>query len=198
MFMTRPSSRLLLALAVLTAAAGSAWAEKADRSKPLVVESDNQKAVSVDLAKKTTTLQGNVSVSQGTLLIRADRMEIKEDAAGRYLATAQAGSGRLAVFRQKRDKVEEFIEGQADRIEYDGATERVRLIGNAKLRLLRAGAASDEATASTIVYDQRADTITFEGGTTTAGTPGKARLVFVPRETPAAEPAASAASGAAR
>ncbi len=125
-------------------------------------------------------------------------MEIKEDAAGRYLATAQAGAGRLAVFRQKRDKVEEFIEGQADRIEYDGATERVRLIGNAKLRLLRAGAASDEATASTIVYDQRADTITFEGGTTMAGTPGKARLVFVPREPPAAEPAASAASGAAR
>jgi lipopolysaccharide export system protein LptA len=198
MFMTRPSSRLLLALAVSTAAAGSAWAEKADRTKPLVVESDNQKAVSVDLAKKITTLQGNVSVSQGTLLIRADRMEIKEDAAGRYLATAQAGAGRLAVFRQKRDKVEEFIEGQADRIEYDGATERVRLIGNAKLRLLRAGAASDEATASTIVYDQRADTITFEGGTATTGTPGKARLVFVPRETPAAEPAASAASGAAR
>ncbi|WP_396267652.1 lipopolysaccharide transport periplasmic protein LptA [Ideonella sp.] len=196
--MTRPSSRLLLALAVSTAAAGSAWAEKADRTKPLVVESDNQKAVSVDLAKKITTLQGNVSVSQGTLLIRADRMEIKEDAAGRYLATAQAGAGRLAVFRQKRDKVEEFIEGQADRIEYDGATERVRLIGNAKLRLLRAGAASDEATASTIVYDQRADTITFEGGTATTGTPGKARLVFVPRETPAAEPAASAASGAAR
>ena len=197
MFMTRPSSRLLLALAVLTASAGSAWAEKADRSKPLVVESDNQKAVSVDLAKKITTLQGNVSVSQGTLLIRADRMEIKEDAAGRYLATAQAGAGRLAVFRQKRDKVEEFIEGQADRIEYDGATERVRLIGNAKLRLLRAGAASDEATASTIIYDQRADTISFEGGTTTAGTPGKARLVFVPRESPA-EPAASAASGATR
>ena len=38
-------------------------------------------------------------------------------------------------------EIEEFLEGQADRIESDGATERVRLIGNAKLRLLRAGAA---------------------------------------------------------
>ena len=88
-----------------------------------------------------------------------------------------------------------LIEGQADRIEYDGATERVRLIGNAKLRLLRAGAASDEASASAIVYDQRADTITCEGGTAATGTPGRARLVFVPREP---EPAASAASGAPR
>lgn len=191
--MTRPSSRLLLALAVWTAAAGSAWAEKADRTKPLVVESDNQKAVSVDLAKKITTLQGNVSVSQGTLLIRADRMEIKEDAAGRYLATAQAGSGRLAVFRQKRDQVEEFIEGQADRIEYDGAKEQVRLIGNAKLRVLRTGAASDEATASAIVYDQRTDTVSLEGGQTALGKPSKVTVVFTPREPVASAPAASGA-----
>lgn len=175
---------------VLALLAGMAQAEKADRSKPMVVESDGKQAASVDLARKLTIISGNVTISQGSLLIRADRVEVREPEPGQYTAVALGLAGQRATFRQKRDKVDEFIEAEADRIEYDGAAELVRCIGAAQLRILRTGEVSDEASAATIVYNQRNDTVVFDGGAPPAAgaTPGKARLVFTPR------PSASAAS----
>jgi lipopolysaccharide export system protein LptA len=140
-------------------------------------------------------VSGNVSIVQGTLQIKADRVEVQELSSGQYRAVATGLPSQPASFRQKRDRVEEFIDGHADRVDYDGAAEKVRLVGNAQLKVLRAGAAADEATADTIVYDQRADTVIFEGNSSV--TPGlaasKARLVFVPRSGLA--PAASAPEG---
>jgi lipopolysaccharide export system protein LptA len=180
----KASAGLRLALAaLLVQPALPAWAEKADRSKPMVVESDGKQAASVDLARKVTVISGNVTISQGTLLIHADRVEVREPETGQYTAVALGLAGQRATFRQKRDRVDEFIEAEADRIEYDGAAELVRCIGAAQLRILRAGEVSDEATAATIVYNQRTDTVVFDGGAPVAAgsAPGKARLVFTPR-----------------
>lgn len=181
----------LLALSALAVPWASTWAERADRSKPMVVESDGKQAATVDLARKISVLSGNVVVTQGTLQVKADRVEVKEEASGRYLATATGSEGRPASFRQKRDRLDEHIEAEAARIEYDGGAERVKFIGSARLRLMRAGVVSDEASAATIVYEQRTDTLTFDGGApASAGSaPGRARLVFVPREGAASEPA---------
>ena len=192
--MRRPAL-LLLALTALTGPWANAWAERADRSKPMVVESDGKQAATVDLARKISVLSGNVAITQGTLQVKADRVEVKEEANGRYLATATGSDGRPATFRQKRDKLDEHIEADAARIEYDGGAERVKFIGNARLRLLRGGVVSDEASAATIVYEQRTDTLTFDGGAPAgAGSaPGRARLVFVPRESAASEPASGGA-----
>lgn len=180
-----------------------ARAERADRTKPMVVESDGKESASVDLARKLTVITGNVVVTQGTMRINADRIEVREDPPGRFQANAKGNPTKPAVFRQKRDRVDEIVEAESQRIEYDGGSERVRFIGDARLRVLRAGVVSDEASAATIVYDQRADTIVFEGGApASAGAPpGRARLVFVPRaeaaaSEPAPAPAASPASGA--
>ena len=74
--LTWQQAALVLALALPVCA----WAEKADRSKPLVVESDGKQAVQADLAKHTTSISGNVVVSQGSLQIKADKVEIREDA----------------------------------------------------------------------------------------------------------------------
>ena len=161
-----------------------AWAEKADRSKPLVVESDGKQAVQADLAKHTTSISGNVVVSQGSLQIKADKVEIREDAQGRPLAAATGSATKPASFRQKRDRPDEYIEAEAQRIDYDGGADRVRFSGGAKMRLVRAGVVTDEASASAIVYDQPSDTVTFEGSASTGksgGSDGRARLVFVPR-----------------
>jgi lipopolysaccharide export system protein LptA len=192
------------AAALLGLAADLARAERADRNKPMVVESDGKESASVDLARKVTVVTGNVVVTQGTMQINADRIEVREDPPGRYQATARGAASKPALFRQKRDRVDEIMEGEAQRIEYDGSAERVRFIGNAKLRVLRNGAPSDEASAATIVYDQRSDTVVFEGGAppSPGAAPGRARLVFVPRQDPAASepeaparPAAPAAPG---
>lgn len=187
--MTRISSSVAGTLALVALLGNPAWAEKADRTQPLVVESESKKAVSVDLAKKATVIEGNVAITQGSLQIKADRVEIKEDAQGHFQALATANAGRQASFRQKRDKVNEFMEGLAERIEYDGSAERVRLSGNARLRLIRPGFAPDEASAPVIVYDQKGDTLTFEGSTGQPGVSKPATLVFVPRAAAASEPA---------
>ncbi len=182
-------SATLAASALLAAAWGlPARAEKADRGKPLEVESDGSQSATVDLKTKLTVISGHVVVTQGTLQIKADRIEVRENAPGRYQANALGNTTQPATFRQKRDRVDEFVEGEAERVEYDGAAEKVRFVGNAKLRVVRPGTAPDEANAAVITYDQRTDTIVFEGGPPAApgAEPGRARLVFIPRSPDAA------------
>ena len=74
MFTLHPSPLLLAA--VLAAGVGVAAAEKADRSKPMTLESDQP--CTLNLLKQTSVCSGNVSISQGTLLIRADRLSPDE------------------------------------------------------------------------------------------------------------------------
>ena len=78
-------------------------------------------------------------------------------------------------------------------VEYDGANEKVRFVGDAKMRVVRSSGPPDEASAAVITYDQRTDTIVFEGGPppSVGAPPGRARLVFIPRnaEAAASEPA---------
>ncbi|WP_374675498.1 lipopolysaccharide transport periplasmic protein LptA [Ideonella sp.] len=187
-----PFARLLTGLAVLALAA-PAGAERADRSKPMEIVSDGQQSATVDLKSRVTVISGNVVITQGTLQIKADRVEVREDTPGRFHATAIGAAGRPATFRQKRDRVDEYVEAEAARVEYDGAAERVRFVGDAQLRVLRASGPPDEASAAVISYEQRSDTITFEGGApaTPGAAPGRARLVFIPRSADAAasEPA---------
>lgn len=192
-----PALRRLACVAALLPAllgpAGVAQAERADRGKPMEIESDGKQAATVDLKNKLTTISGNVVISQGTLRIRADKVEVREEVPGRFHATALGTAEQPAVFRQKRDRVDEFVEAEALRVEYDGATERVRFVGQAKLRVARPNGPPDEASAAVISYDQRSDTIVFEGGAASApgGTPGRAKLIFIPRsaEGAASEPA---------
>jgi lipopolysaccharide export system protein LptA len=191
----RPLSPFLRlpAACVIAAALATAWslpahAEKADRSKPLVVESDGSQSATVDLKSKLTVISGHVVVTQGTLQIKADKIEVREPSPGRYQANALGNAGQPATFRQKRDKLDEVVEAEADRVEYDGAAEKVRFVGNAKLRVIRPNSPPDEAHAAVISYDQRSDTIVFEGGAAPAPgeAPGRVRMVFIPRSTDAA------------
>jgi lipopolysaccharide export system protein LptA len=178
-----PLLPVLLASAALLAPA-AASAEKADRTKPMVVESDGKQSATVDLKSKTTVITGNVVIAQGTLLIKADRVEVREDVPGRYMANAKGNAEKPATFRQKRDRVDEVVEAEAERVEYDGANEKVRFIGDAKLRVVRPAGPPDEANAALITYDQRSDTIVFEGASPSASgaASGRARLVFIPRQ----------------
>src|SRR5512141_501732 len=108
--------------------ATSAHAEKADRDKPVNLEADT---VTLDDIKKISVYQGNVVLSQGTLMLRADRVQVTQNADGLDKVSA---TGHPVAFRQKVDGRDEFIEGYADRIEYDGVSSQVELIGQAQLR----------------------------------------------------------------
>ena len=101
------------------------FAESADRDKPIDLESDS---VKVDDAKQISTYSGNVILTQGTLLIRADKLIVREDSAGFQHSTAL---GNPTTFKQKREGKNEYMEGSAQRIEYDGRMDKVQLFTKA-------------------------------------------------------------------
>ena len=99
----------------------SALAEKADRSKPVKLEADR---VTVDDGKKVHVFEGRVNLTQGTLNIRADKIVVTQDAEGFQKGIATAGPGGLAHIRQKLEGKDEYIDGEAERIEHDGNSEQ--------------------------------------------------------------------------
>ena len=186
----RALPHLAAALALLVA--GSVAAEKADRSKPMSVEAD--KPGIVDLARQVVVFNGNVVIAQGTLQIRAERIEVRELAGGFRAALATGAAGKPASFRQKHDGVDETLEGLAERIEYDARSETLRFLGNASVRRLRAGSVVDEILGAQITWDSASEQFSVQGGTPTPGNPsGRVRAVLGPRaETPPAATPASA------
>jgi lipopolysaccharide export system protein LptA len=176
-----------MALAVL---AGQATAEKADRSKPMEVVAD--KSGTADLQNQVSRFSGNVVITQGTMRIQADRVEIRQTPDGYHQATAWGTAGTPVSYRQKRDGVDEYVEGRADRVEYDGRSEVLRFIGNGVVRRLRGTEAVDEITGALITWNHAAEQFSVQGGTPTASSPGgRVRAVLSPR--PATEPASAPA-----
>ena len=185
-----PVLEALLAASLLSGAPG-ALAERADRGKPLNVEADSPSKI--DIQKQIVTFNGNVVVSKGTLTMRAERIEVRETSDGFHVATAIGAPGKPATFRQKRDGVDEYIEGQADRLEYDGRGDVIRFVGNAQVRRLRGSSAADEVSGALITYDNNAEVFSVAGGTVSPANPGgRVRAVLVPRDAGASAPAPAA------
>jgi lipopolysaccharide export system protein LptA len=184
---------LTLAVA-LALAAGPALAEKADRTKPMNVEADTLR---YDDVQQTSVFTGRVVVTKGTIVIRGAKMTVKQDPEGYQFGTVTAEPGKLAFFRQKRDGVDEYIEGEAETIQYDGRGDLVKFIGRAEMRRLRGSAIADETSGSVITYNNSNDQFTVDGGAT-AATPsnpgGRVRATLAPRTSSATPPAAAASA----
>ena len=164
---------LLAALLALAGAGLPARAERADRDKPINLEADR---VTIDDAKKVSVFEGNVVLTQGTLVMRADRMVVSEDPQGFNHGTAY---GNLASFRQKRDGVDEYVEGYAERIEYDGKAERLQMFNRAHMKR-----GADEVRGSYISYDQPTEFFRVVGtqdSTASGSAPGRVRAVIQPK-----------------
>ena len=160
--------------------ATAAHAEKADRDKPVNLEADT---VTLDDIKKVSVYQGNVILSQGTLMVRADRVQVTQNAAGLDKVTA---TGRPAAFRQKLDGRDELIEGFSDRIEFDSTNSQLELIGQARLR--RGG---DELRGAQISYNANTEFYTVTGQPNAQTPSGRVRAVIRPKpkaEQPAVKP----------
>ena len=186
---------LAIAQAVaLALSSPAASAERADRSKPMTLESD-QPCI-VNLQKQTSVCSGNVSISQGSLILRADRLELRETPEGYQMAQAIGGAGKPASYRQKRDGSDEVIEGQAQRIDYDSKAGTLRFEGQAQVRRLQGGTQADEISGALIVWNSVSETFSVSGGAPSASNPGgRVRAIITPRlPAEAAEPAAPAAS----
>ena len=169
--------------AVLCAAllATPAHAEKTDRDKPVNLEADT---VTLDDIRKVSTYQGNVVLTQGTLMLRADHLQVTQNADGLDKVSA---TGRPVAFRQKTDGRDEYIEGFADRIEYDGVNNQLELIGQARLRR-----GTDELRGAQISYNANTGFYKVVGQPNAKTPSGRVRAVIRPKprtpEQPAVKP----------
>jgi lipopolysaccharide export system protein LptA len=161
--------------------AHTANAELADRTKPVNLEADS---VTVDDIHKTSVYVGSVVLIQGTMLLRADRIEVSENGEGFNKAVAY---GKPVYFRQKRDKVDEYVEGYASRIDMDSKANMVYLTGDAKLKK-----GEDELRGHTMTYNTTSEVFEAKNDPTQAAknpnaAPSRVRAVIRPKvktETP--------------
>jgi lipopolysaccharide export system protein LptA len=156
-----------------------AFAEAADRDKPIELEADT---VIVNDAKKTSTYTGTVILTQGTLIIRADKLVVREDKEGFQHSTS---TGNPTTFKQKREGKNEYMEGSAQRIEYDGRMDKVQLYTRAWVKR-----GEDIVHGDYISYDANAEYAEVIGGAKTVGSPGSGRVkaIIQPKNKPAAKP----------
>lgn len=178
---------LLLGLPAL-----SAHAERADQQKPLNFTADN---LNYDDVKQVNVLTGHVIITKGTILIRADRVEVSEDPQGYQYATATMSSPGLAYMRQKRDGLDEYFEGQAKSIYYDGKLDVTTLTTEAVARRL-AGLSTviDEIHGNVIRYDGVNGLYTATAGGQGPGRTGRIRGMIGPQTSTAESGAAASPS----
>ena len=164
---------LLVFAAVLVAL--PAHAERMDRDKPVNVEADRMLA---DDGTKTVVFEGRVVLTQGTFVLRADKLTVRQDKEGFQTGVA---TGSPATFRQRREGTDEWIDGEALRIEYDGRGERVELFDQARVRRDK-----DEVRGNYISYDTRSEVYRVQGSKELSASPGgrdeRVRAVIQPKK----------------
>lgn len=165
-------------ITLLVALSMTAHAEKADRDKPINLEGDR---LSIDDLNKVQIIEGNAVLIQGTMELRTSRLVVTQDADGFQKAVATGGANGLARFRQKREGVNEFMEGEAERIEHDARSETTQFFNRAWVRN-----GLDEVKGQYISYDALNEkfVVNTGGGVTksaTGTTQARVRAIIQPK-----------------
>ena len=156
---------------------GNVLAEKNDSNKATNVEADQ---MAYDDVKQINTFTGNVVLTRGTLVMKAAKVVVTQDPAGYQHATLFGGGGALATFRQKRDGGPDlWMEGQAERIEYDGKIELAKFFSRAKLKRLEGSKTTDEVEGEFISYDSLHEFFSVNNTASGESKPGAGRIKVV-------------------
>ena len=132
------------------------YSEKADKDRPIIIDSDE---LLIDDSKNTSTYSGDVILQQGTLIIRGDKLTIREDKQGFQHSTS---IGKPTTFKQKMENSEDYIEGQALTIEYDGNMDKIHLYSKARVKK-----GNDLVIGDYIMYDANSEFAQALSGNTT-------------------------------
>lgn len=183
--------KLILSAALLLAAMGAAHAEKADSNKPTEISFDNLDA---DDVKQIKTFTGNVVLTRGTLLMKSPKAVVTEDPEGYQLVVLTGAPGVQATFRQKLDGAgDQWVDGRADRIEYDGKTELVKLFSKAQIKKLEGSKTASQVDGEFISYDSRREFFAVKNTASGESKPGAGRstMVIQPSAKQAPQPASA-------
>jgi len=195
--MSTPSlTRFVSVLAAGLFCVGAAQAEAADKDKPMNIEAD---VLRYDDAKQTSVFTGNVVLTKGTIIMRGQQIEVQQDAQGNQVGVLTGSTASPGFFRQKREGLDEWIEGEGVRIDYDSKSEIVRFTGSAVLRRYRGSQINDEARGNLIVYNSATEVFTVRGnepGRDAANPSGRVRAMLTPIPSEGAAPAPAPADPA--
>ena len=160
------------AIALLGTLALGAAAERADREKEIVLVADKGLA---DDANKVSTFEGNVVITQGSMRITASKVTLREKDNFKYYVA----SGAPVTFRQKRDKVDDWVEGVAERAEFDDRSDVVRLFNRARVKTNQ-----NEITGEFISYDMRREVAEVTGAPPGQQAPpgSRVKVIIVPQK----------------
>lgn len=165
--------RVALACAIAAlAASAAALAERADREKEIVLVADKGVA---DETNRVSTFEGNVVITQGTMRITAAKVTLREKDNFKYYIA----SGAPVTFRQKRDNVNDWIEGFAERAEFDDRDDVLKLFSRAKVKT-----SQNEITGEFISYDMRREFAEVTGAPPGQKPPPESRVkvIIVPQK----------------
>jgi lipopolysaccharide export system protein LptA len=168
--------RRAAAFTILVCLAGVAAAERSDREKEIVVNADR---LTADDANRTSMFEGNVVVTQGTMRMTASKVTVREDPQRNKVYIA---NGAPVTFRQKRDKVEEWVEGSAERAEFDDRDDVLKLYSRARVT-----SNQNQITGDFISYDMKREVAEVSGAPPGAVVPPDARVkvIILPPKKPA-------------
>ena len=175
----------LVAIALGVLSPCLARAEKSDKDKPTHIEASR---MSSDDARRISIFEGSVVLTKGTVLVRAERLVVRQDADGFQFATA---TGKPVRFRQKADpkgdKDGVWTEGEAQRIEIDDRNERIELFERARVTRDQ-----DEVHGEYIFLDQRTEffSVSTAKDAAPAAAPapgGRVKAVIQPKSKPEAK-----------
>jgi len=177
--MNRQRINIILLGALLCGYAGAALAERADRNKPVHLEADQ---ASIDDARQVSTFTGNVLLNQGTLSINGEQIVATQGKQGFEHGTA---TGQPAGFRQKREGLDEYVEGYGARIEYDAVSGIMNIYGQAHVKR-----GQDDVRGEHITYNPRTEVFQVVGTSLPSPDQGRVRVVIQPKTSSASAPAA--------
>lgn len=146
--------------------------EKSDKDKPIEIEADS---MTVDDSKSTSIYEGDVILTQGTLIIKADTLIVREDKQGFQHSTS---IGKPTTFKQKMEGSDKFIQGKALRIEYDGHMDKIHLYKNAEVKR-----GDDIVVGDYITYDANAEIAqAMSNNSSTSGKKSRTKAIIKPKD----------------
>lgn len=180
--MKRQRAEAVLLCALLCGYAGTALADHADRDKPVHLEADQ---VSIDDARQVSTFTGNVLMTQGTLSINGEQVIAVQGKQGFEHGMA---TGQPAGFRQKREGLDEYVEGYGARIEYDAVSGIMNIYGQAHVKR-----GQDDVRGEHITYNPRTEVFQVAGSSVLTPDKGRVHVIIQPKAgaasaAPAGEP----------
>lgn len=182
-----PLWRACIAGAAATLLVAHVFGERADRKQKVNI---NSIVFEGDQGKGIYKLSQNVSITQGTLKIVADRADVRTTEAEQYFAVLTA---KPVCFRQRTDGGN-WAQGVAERVEYESLRGIVELFGGAILFV-----GEDETRANYIIYNTQLGTYEARDSKDKKASGKGVTFVLQPREREegaAATPAAASPANA--